>query len=117
MKHLLIYSDCAGMHGAEQVNHSLAMGLRAAGYRVSFAQPRAAHALIDEREALGIAHHWLPPEQLYDLGSEAPSLCDAGPARAILSRRSPRSGAVRRWMSGVQPGSQGVLSAPGHTRS
>ncbi len=89
MKHLLIYSDCAGMHGAEQVNHSLAMGLRAAGYRVSFAQPRAAHALIREREAQGVTHHWLPQEQLYDLGAEAPSLRDAGPARAILSHAVP----------------------------
>jgi glycosyltransferase involved in cell wall biosynthesis len=86
---ILVYSDCAGMHGAEQVNHSLALGLQAAGHRVSFAQPLASHALIDARERAGISHHWLPPEQLYELGPLAPSLCDAGPAKRIRREARP----------------------------
>lgn len=89
MKKLLVYSDCAGLHGAEQINHNLALGLQASGYRVSFAQPRAAHALIDARESLGIAHYWLPQEQLYDLAVQAPSLSDAGPAISIFREALP----------------------------
>lgn len=89
MTRLLVYSDCAGEHGAEQVNHSLALDLQTVGYQVSFAQPRADHALIQAREAAGIPHHWLPPEQLYELGSLAPSLCDAGPAKRIVSEARP----------------------------
>jgi glycosyltransferase involved in cell wall biosynthesis len=86
---LLLYSDCAGVYGAEQINHSLAMGLHGAGFVVSFAQPRAAHALIDAREAAGIAHYWLPQEQLYELAAPAPSLCDAGPARSVMGEAQP----------------------------
>ncbi|MEZ5573716.1 MAG: glycosyltransferase family 4 protein [Halioglobus sp.] len=89
MKHLLIYSDCAGQYGAEQVNHSLALALHSAGYRVTFAQPRADHALVREREAVGIAHHWLPEEQLYELQSPAASLRDSGPASTIFKQSNP----------------------------
>jgi glycosyltransferase involved in cell wall biosynthesis len=89
VKHLLIYSDCAGQYGAEQVNHSLALGLRAAGFHVSFAQPQAAHKLIREREALGIDHCWLPAERLYDLDMPAPSLSDRGPAATIFNQCAP----------------------------
>jgi glycosyltransferase involved in cell wall biosynthesis len=89
VKHVLIYSDCAGQYGAEQVNHSLALGLHAAGLRVSFAQPWAEHTLVREREALGIVHHWLPAERLYELDTPAPSLSDSGPAAAIFTQSAP----------------------------
>ncbi|MBK6510390.1 MAG: glycosyltransferase family 4 protein [Haliea sp.] len=65
------------------------MGLRDDGFRVDFAQPRATHHLIDDRQSGGIRHHWLPTEQLYDLTMPALSLRDAAPAASILRECAP----------------------------
>lgn len=89
MNRLLIYSDRGGRHGAEQINHSLALGLRAEGFSVTVAQPRADHSLIAARATLGLAHHWLPDENLYDWRHPAPSLTDPTPAEQCFDATGP----------------------------
>lgn len=79
-KSVLVYSDCAGMDGAEQCSHIIVLDLLKGGYRVDCAQPQASHLLIEERESKGIRHFWIPTEELYekrDVTGDASALEDA----------------------------------------
>ncbi|MEL6161594.1 MAG: glycosyltransferase [Cyanobacteria bacterium J06627_32] len=58
-KSLLLYTNCPGTYGAEQVNHLLMCNLLKQGYRITCVQSFANHYLIDERKTLGIEHIWL----------------------------------------------------------
>ena len=88
MTHVLLYTDMAGIFGAEQCTHALGLALTRAGYRVTVAQPRADHHLIAERESLGIAHHWLAPDNLWDSRHPALALTDHdGPAGVLAATR------------------------------
>ena len=89
MKHLVIYSDMAGIYGAEQCTHALALALRGAGYRVTVVQPHADHHLIAEREAKGIAHHWLAPDNLWDRRHPARALTDRAEPEDALTATAP----------------------------
>jgi glycosyltransferase involved in cell wall biosynthesis len=89
MSRILIISDRGGRDGAEQVNHALALGLHAAGFEVQVAQPWADHDLIDTRTAQGIAHCWLPAEDLYDPRRPAPSMTDPSAAFACFMACQP----------------------------
>ena len=64
--HIVFYSDCPGVWGAEQINHSIMCGLAASGYRVTCVQSRASHHLIDARARAGIGHVWIADDNLYD---------------------------------------------------
>jgi glycosyltransferase involved in cell wall biosynthesis len=87
--HLMVYADCLGIGGAEQANHAIAMGLRAAGYRVSFVQPRASHHLIEERTANGIVHVWIEEDDIYRGAVAAPSLCSPVEGESVFGRVRP----------------------------
>ncbi|MCW5851003.1 MAG: glycosyltransferase [Anaerolineae bacterium] len=87
--HIALYTDCSGIYGAEQWNHTLLMALARDGYRVTAIQPRAAHHLVDAQRQAGIAHVWLADDNLYDLSRPARALTDPLEPRAILSRLRP----------------------------
>ncbi|MCW5881216.1 MAG: glycosyltransferase, partial [Anaerolineae bacterium] len=87
--HILLYTDGASVYGLGQFNHALALGLRAAGYRVTCAQPPTAHSLIDERRAAGIGHAWLDPDDLYDRRVTPRALTDAEEPRRLLAALRP----------------------------
>ena len=87
--HILLYTDGASVYGLGQFNHALALGLRAAGYRVTCAQPPTAHSLIDERRAAGIGHAWLDPDDLYDRRVTPRALTDAEEPHRLLAALRP----------------------------
>lgn len=89
MNHILLYTDRPGIYGAEQCNHILACAFINVGYRTTFVQPIADHHLIDEREALGVQHSWLAPDDIYDLSKPANTLVDFEEPRQILSAEMP----------------------------
>ena len=89
MKRVLLYSDSSGVYGAERINHSLALALKNAGFRVVVAQPQGDNCLTAEREKLGIVHHWLPDENVYDWRHPAPSLLDPSVAEYCLEKWRP----------------------------
>lgn len=57
--HILLYTNCPGIYGAEQANHALMCELAKSGYKVTCVQSKANHHLIDARSELGIEHVWL----------------------------------------------------------
>jgi glycosyltransferase involved in cell wall biosynthesis len=57
--HIVLYTNCPGTYGAEQVSHALMIRLATVGYKVTCVQSQAEHHLIQAREALGIHHVWL----------------------------------------------------------
>jgi len=71
---ILIYRDRGGINGAEQINHSLAIGFNQAGYVTTVAQPEADNALVKDRMTRGIGHYWLPDDDIYDWRHPAQSL-------------------------------------------
>lgn len=89
MRRILIYSDRSGIYGAEQIDHRLALAFREAGYAVALAQPTACNPLVDERARLGIPHHWLPDENLYNWRNPDPSLTDPAPAERCFDEIRP----------------------------
>ncbi len=64
---ILLYTDCVGIYGAGQWNHVLLTTLRDRGYEVSCAQYQSNDPLFQERQKLGIQHHWLQTNNLTTL--------------------------------------------------
>lgn len=89
MTGILLYSDRNGVFGAEQIDHRLVLGLREAGFAVAVAQPPAETVLAAERASLGIRHHALPSENIYDWHHPAPSLNDATAAERCFDEARP----------------------------
>lgn len=87
--HIALYADCAGISGAEQANHMIAMGLHAAGYRVTFIQPQARHYLIQERTQNGIVHVWIESDNIYRGSGFFPSLSNTDEGHSVLGRIRP----------------------------
>ena len=63
-QHIVLYTDCPQIYGAEQSSHVLMKGLVAAGYRVTCMQSQAENYLITARKQLGIAHYWISGENV-----------------------------------------------------
>jgi glycosyltransferase involved in cell wall biosynthesis len=59
-RHVLIFTDDPDSGGVAQYNHSLALGLLAAGFRVTCAQSHSHSPLIQQQRAAGVEHHWIP---------------------------------------------------------
>lgn len=74
--HILLYTNCSGVYGAEQVSHQLMCHLAQEGYRVTCVQGHASHYLIDKRATLGIKHIWLSqdPHQFLYTANNAPEV-------------------------------------------
>ena len=89
MAHIMMWSDRPDVFGAEQINHAVMCAVARAGHRSTFVQGFAEHHLIDEREALGIAHDWLEPDDVYELDPVPRQLSDLDEARSILARTRP----------------------------
>ena len=87
--HLLRYTDCSGIGGAEQCNHALLTMLAGQGYRATCAQGRAAHHLIRAQAQLGVRHLWLEDDTLYDPARSARALADAAEPSRILAEARP----------------------------
>src|SRR5262245_54506998 len=87
--HIVIYADCSGISGAEQMNHVIAMALRAGHYRVTFVQPEASHHLIQERTAGGIPHLWIERDDIYQGGPASPSLCRSTEGQSVFEELRP----------------------------
>lgn len=104
--HILIYTDCPGTYGAEQVSHSLMCELARLGYRVTCTQSRADHHLIHTREALGIKHVWLKGDArqfLYaasNITEVADLFCDVLPDLIIFADGGPASNLAANWLAG-----------------
>ncbi len=64
---ILLYTDCVGIYGAGQWNHVLLTTLHDRGYEVSCAQYQSDDPLFQERQKLGIQHHWLQTNNLTTL--------------------------------------------------
>jgi glycosyltransferase involved in cell wall biosynthesis len=88
-RHILFYTDCAGINGAEQINHELMCGLATSGYRVTCAQSQAWHYLIQAREQAGIRHAWLAKDNIYDTTKPSRALNDAAEPYDLLSAAKP----------------------------
>jgi glycosyltransferase involved in cell wall biosynthesis len=88
-RHILFYSDHSSIYGAEQANHSIMLGLRAAGCRVTCAHALAHNHLVRARFDAGIGHVWLAPENIYDSSRPAPSLSDPTEAQSLLREARP----------------------------
>ncbi|MEM6450511.1 MAG: glycosyltransferase family 4 protein [Cyanobacteria bacterium P01_D01_bin.105] len=58
-RHILLYTNCPGTYGAEQISHLLMCHLVTQGYRITCVQSKAKNNLIESREAIGIEHIWL----------------------------------------------------------
>jgi glycosyltransferase involved in cell wall biosynthesis len=57
--HILLYTNCPGTYGAEQISHASVVGLVQRGYQITYVQSKADHHLIQARADLGIEHIWL----------------------------------------------------------
>lgn len=88
-RHLVVYTDTPGANGAERVCHSIALALCERGYKLSYVQHEARHRLIDEREAEGIDHIFLFPDNLYSPDLSARSLRDVEEPLEVLRRLRP----------------------------
>jgi len=64
---ILLYTNCPGTYGAEQISHALMVRLVRLGYKVTCVQSQAKHHLIQAREAQGIEHIWLK-DDAYQFG-------------------------------------------------
>lgn len=64
---ILLYTNCPGTYGAEQVSHALMLQLVRSGYEVICVQSQADHRLIEARKERGIEHIWLK-EDAYQFG-------------------------------------------------
>lgn len=89
MTRLLIYSDRAGIYGAEQWTHRLCLAMQRAGHEVKLAQPPAKHALVGEREAAGIRHCWFDTDDFYEQGPGARALNDSTEPERVLKACAP----------------------------
>lgn len=83
---VLVYTDDPDAGGVAQYNHSLLVGLTAAGCTVDCAQSRSESPLLAAQRELGVVHHWIP----YDTKKEfARTIEDAASARRILEAAKP----------------------------
>jgi glycosyltransferase involved in cell wall biosynthesis len=88
-RHVLFYSDHSSVYGAEQANHAIMLGLRAAGFRVTCAHAPAHNHLVRARVEAGIRHAWLAPENIYDSSPPARSLTDPAEAHNLFRETRP----------------------------
>jgi glycosyltransferase involved in cell wall biosynthesis len=83
---VLLYTDDPDSGGVAQYNHSLMVGLTAAGYAVACAQTQSRNPLIDAQQKLGITHHWIP----YDTKTEfVKTISDHATAETIIEAVNP----------------------------
>ena len=87
-KHVLLYTDIA-RYGAGEISHALAGTWRRAGYRVTMAQPFSADLRVRQRHEAGVAHRFLAPDNVFDLGGSPRALTDAREARQLLQELRP----------------------------
>lgn len=85
-KRVLLYTDDPDSGGVAQYNHSLMVGLTAAGYAVACAQTQSNNPLIEAQRQLGITHHWIP----YDTKTEfVKTISDHATAKTIIEAVNP----------------------------
>lgn len=83
---VMLFTDDPDSGGVAQYNHSLLVGLAAAGYHVSCAQTESANPLVQRQRELGVVHHWIP----YDTKREfARTLQDQATAARLFMQSRP----------------------------
>ena len=87
--HILFLSDRPGIMGAEQINHVVMCALATSGYRVTCAQYKTFHHLIEEREEAGIRHEWISVDDMYDVGNLPRALNYSAESQEIFTRNRP----------------------------
>lgn len=83
---VLIYTDDPDSGGVAQYNHSLIMGLVAAGYSVSCAQSQCESPLVAAQRSVGVLHHWIPFDTKREFGR---TVTDKADARRIYALARP----------------------------
>jgi glycosyltransferase involved in cell wall biosynthesis len=85
-RHIAIYSDDADRGGVSQYNHGVALGLLAAGNRVTLIHSASASANTIALKERGANHRWIP----YDTGKDfVRTITDTAAAAATLSDFAP----------------------------
>lgn len=88
LEHLLFYTDCSGIYGAEQCNHLLMKRLKERGYQITCAQEKTSNYLVDERHQLGIQHLGVKHQNLY-FNPPPSSLFEGSGATHLLNLTKP----------------------------
>ena len=86
---ILLYSDTPDANGAGQINHMIGCGLARRGLDVCVAQAHADHALIHSQIELGIHHHWLQPDNIYNNPFNARAFTDFDEPQRIFTASLP----------------------------
>jgi glycosyltransferase involved in cell wall biosynthesis len=87
--HVLLYTDCSGVYGAEQCSHSLMVALSASGYRVTCAQEKNSNHLVVQRKQAGIRHVWLRKDDIYAVSGTPRALTVFSEAQTIFAAVRP----------------------------
>jgi glycosyltransferase involved in cell wall biosynthesis len=85
--HILLYTNCPGTYGAEQISHEIVVGLVQMGYQITYVQSKTDHHLIQARSDLGVEHIWLQGNT-HDF---AYTVSNAAEVAAIFARVQPDS--------------------------
>lgn len=86
---ILLYSDTPDVNGAGQINHMIVCGLARRGLEVHVAQAHADHALIRGQIEIGVHHHWLQPDNIYNNPLSARAFTDFDEPQRIFTACSP----------------------------
>ena len=84
--HVLVFTDDPSLGGVAHYNHSLIMGLIAAGYRVSCAQSTSDNPLVAEQRAAGVVHHWISYDTQKEFGR---TITDNAEAQRVIAAAAP----------------------------
>jgi glycosyltransferase involved in cell wall biosynthesis len=88
-KRILVYTDCPGIYGVSQWNHSLIMKLVDLDYDVSCAQCQDSNYLIEQRNQRGIQHFWLKDDNLYLPSSPAKAVANTSEFETLFALAKP----------------------------
>lgn len=83
---VLLYTDDPDAGGVAQYNHSLLLGLTAAGYEVTCAQSEIETPLVAQQRAAGVSHRWISYDTKREFGR---TLTDKADAERIFAAERP----------------------------
>lgn len=87
--HILLYTDCPDANGVGQCSHILLCELKSIGFKITCAQPKASHYLIDERNQLGIPHVWIEHDDIYNKTKTARAFTNFDEAEKLFTITKP----------------------------
>jgi glycosyltransferase involved in cell wall biosynthesis/predicted O-methyltransferase YrrM len=84
--HILLYTDDPGIGGVAQYNHSILIGLKQQGYRVTSVQSLTVNPLVEQQIQQGIQHEWLEFDSIQNFDR---TFYEPADAQAIFARTQP----------------------------